>query len=173
METQPQIATVPAGGKTRRVGFRKRRELPLHVMVLPGLLFLLVFAYTPMAGMTIAFQHFIPIKGLFGDQKWVGLDNFDYIFDTPNIWRVVWNTLSIALMKIVAGLIVPLTFALLLNEVRNAAFKRTAQTIIYFPYFLSWVILGGIMVDVLSPSSGIVNAFPRHLRRRADLFPRR
>jgi putative aldouronate transport system permease protein len=122
-------------------------------------LLILLFAYIPMAGVTIAFQNFQPIKGLFGGQEWIGLGNFDYIFSMPNIWQVVWNTLRIAALKIIAGLVVPILFALLLNEVRNAFFKRTTQTIIYFPYFLSWIILGGILIDILSPSEGIVNKF--------------
>ncbi|WP_439116440.1 ABC transporter permease [Paenibacillus antri] len=127
-------------------------------MVLPGLAFVLIFAYLPMVGVAIAFQNFIPLKGLFG-QDWIGLKNFEYVFSMPNIWIVVRNTLFIASMKIVAGLVVPISFALLLNEVRLVLFKRVAQTIIYFPYFLSWIILGGIMIDILSPSGGIVNAF--------------
>ncbi|WP_405083576.1 ABC transporter permease [Paenibacillus psychroresistens] len=128
-------------------------------MLLPGIVFVIIFAYIPMIGVRIAFQNFLPLKHLFGDQEWIGLENFKYIFATPNIWRVIWNTLSIAIMKIIAGLIVPITFALLLNEVRNRVFKRVTQTIIYFPYFLSWIILGGIMIDILSPSTGIVNEF--------------
>ncbi|QGQ94882.1 sugar ABC transporter permease [Paenibacillus psychroresistens] len=139
--------------------YRKRREFPLHLMLLPGIVFVIIFAYIPMIGVRIAFQNFLPLKHLFGDQEWIGLENFKYIFATPNIWRVIWNTLSIAIMKIIAGLIVPITFALLLNEVRNRVFKRVTQTIIYFPYFLSWIILGGIMIDILSPSTGIVNEF--------------
>ncbi len=142
-----------------KFNFKTRRELPLHFMLLPGVLLILVFAYIPMAGVTIAFQNFQPIKGLFGGQEWIGLGNFDYIFSMPNIWQVVWNTLRIAALKIIAGLVVPILFALLLNEVRNAFFKRTTQTIIYFPYFLSWIILGGILIDILSPSEGIVNKF--------------
>nr|WP_308640120.1 ABC transporter permease subunit [Paenibacillus silvisoli] len=141
------------------MNYRKRRELPLHLMLLPGLILIVIFSYIPMVGVSIAFQNFIPLKGLFGGQKWTGLDNIEYVFAMPNIWNVVWNTLFIAVMKIVANLFVPITFALLLNEVRNTLFKRTTQTIIYFPYFLSWIILGGIMIDILSPSDGIVNSF--------------
>ncbi|MBO7745577.1 sugar ABC transporter permease [Paenibacillus sp. MWE-103] len=134
-----------------------RRELPLHLMLVPGLVLLLIFAYVPMTGVIIAFQQFNPVKGLFGDQRWVGLDNFRTIFAMPNIWRVIGNTVFIALMKIVLGMLVPIVFALLLNEVKRALFKRITQTIIYFPYFLSWIILSGIMIDVLSPSTGLAN----------------
>lgn len=142
-----------------RIGYKTKRELPLHFMLLPGLILILIFAYVPMVGVTIAFQHFLPLRGLLGNQEWVGFDNFDYVFSIPNIWQVVWNTLRIAGLKIVMGIIVPITFALLLNEVRLLLFKRVTQTIIYFPYFLSWVILSGILIDILSPSSGIANQF--------------
>ncbi len=132
------------------------RELPLHILVWPALLVVLIFHYLPMFGIVMAFQKFVPAKG-FLESKWIGLDNFKYIFTMPNIWNIMFNTVFIAVMKIVAGLVVPVFFALLLNEVRRNAFKRTLQTIIYFPHFLSWVILGGILIDVLSPSNGIAN----------------
>ena len=109
-----------------------------------------------MFGIVMAFQKFVPAKG-FLNSKCVGLDNFRYIFSMPNIWNVIWNTVFISVMKIVAGLVIPILFALLLNEVRKESFKRTIQTVIYFPHFLSWVILGGILIDVLSPNSGIAN----------------
>ncbi|GLX70950.1 ABC transporter permease [Paenibacillus glycanilyticus] len=131
----------------------------MHLMLVPGLILILLFAYLPMTGVMIAFQQFNPVKGLFGDQKWVGLDNFHYIFSMPNIWRVVGNTLLIATLKIVFGMFTAILFALLLNEVKNIMFKRVTQTVIYFPYFLSWIILSGIMIDVLSPSSGLINQF--------------
>lgn len=147
------------GSGAMRFGYKTKRELPLHFMLLPGLILILIFAYVPMVGVTIAFQHFLPLRGLLGNQEWVGFDNFDYVFSIPNIWQVVWNTLRIAVLKIVMGIIVPITFALLLNEIRLLLFKRVTQTIIYFPYFLSWVILSGILIDILSPSSGIANQF--------------
>lgn len=134
-----------------------RRELPLHVMILPGLLFIIVFSYIPMAGLTIAFQKFIPAKGMFGDQKWIGLDNFRYVFELPSFMQVIWNTLYISSLKLILGLIVPILFAILLNEMKLQGLKRTIQTTIYLPYFLSWVVLGGILIDILSPSRGIVN----------------
>ncbi|SFT05403.1 sugar ABC transporter permease [Paenibacillus sp. BC26] len=157
MELATDKPVETGGGK--KINYRKKRELPLHLMLLPGLILIVIFAYIPMVGVSIAFQNFIPLKGLFGGQKWTGMDNIQYVFAMPNIWNVVWNTVFIAIMKIVANLLVPITFALLLNEVRNMLFKRTTQTIIYFPYFLSWIILGGIMIDILSPSDGIVNSF--------------
>ena len=134
-----------------------KRELPLHLMIVPGLILVLIFSYIPMGGLIIAFQKFIPSKGMFGNQKWVGLNNFNYVFSLPGFTRALWNTILIAFWKIVLGLIVPIVFALMLNEVRSARFKKSVQTIVYLPYFMSWVILGGIFRDMLSPSDGIIN----------------
>ncbi len=136
-----------------------RRELPLHLMLLPGLIFIIIFSYIPMAGLRIAFQRFIPAKGMFGDQQWIGLDNFKYVMELPSLFQVIWNTLYISSLKLILGLIVPIIFAILLNELKNQLVKRSIQTTIYLPYFLSWVVLGGILIDILSPSNGIVNQF--------------
>ena len=138
---------------TRR---KKLQEIPLHIMLLPGVILSVLFHYIPIGGIVIAFQKFVPSRGIF-NSKWIGLDNFHYLFNLPNFTSVLWNTIFIAVMKIIAGLIVPIIVALLLNEVISNSFKRTIQTIIYFPYFLSWVILGGILIDILSPTNGIVN----------------
>jgi putative aldouronate transport system permease protein len=132
------------------------REWPLHVMILPGLLLIIVYHYVPMAGVIIAFEKFIPTKGIFGSQ-WVGWDNFKYVMLLPDTGRILWNTVYIAALKMIAGFIMPILTALLLNEVKNTIFKRSCQTLIYLPHFLSWVILGGILIDILSPSSGLVN----------------
>ena len=134
-----------------------RREIPLHLMILPGLILVIIFSYVPMAGLVIAFQKFIPSKGMFGNQKWVGLKNFSYVFSLPGFTRAMGNTIVIAFWKILLGLAVPIAFALMLNEVQSQGFKKTVQTIVYLPYFMSWVILGGIFRDMLSPSDGIVN----------------
>ncbi|MCU6712572.1 ABC transporter permease subunit [Paenibacillus sp. J5C_2022] len=133
-----------------------KQEWPLHLMVLPGLLIILVFQYVPMFGVVMAFQNYIPAKGIL-DSKWVGLDNFEYVLSLPNTSKVLWNTIFIASMKVIMGLIAPIVTALLLNEIGKQLFKRGVQTLIYIPHFLSWVILGGILIDVLSPSQGIVN----------------
>lgn len=138
------------------------RNIPLHAMILPALILIIIYSYVPMAGLVIAFQDFKPITG-FSKMTWNGLDNFRYLFDLPGFNQVVWNTVFISTMKIVAGLTVPVIAALLLNEVRLNGFKRTIQTIIYMPHFFSWVILGGIIVDVLSPSTGIVNLLLKSL----------
>ncbi|OUS77769.1 protein lplB [Paenibacillus sp. MY03] len=131
---------------------------PLHLLLLPAVILLLVYCYGPMFGIVIAFQKFIPAKGFLGSD-WIGFDNFRYILSLSDMREIMWNTVYISVMKIIAGVIVPLTVSLLLNEIRHRLFKRGVQTLIYLPHFLSWVILGGILVDILSPSTGIVNAF--------------
>lgn len=136
---------------------RRRRELSLDAMLLVPLLIVVVFSYIPMVGLTIAFQDFIPARGLFGDQRWVGLENFSYVLRHPVARRALVNTIMIAAWKIVGGLAVPIVFAVALNEVRRQALKRTLQTLVYLPHFLSWIILSGVLIDILSPSHGIVN----------------
>lgn len=133
------------------------RQLPLHIMLIPAIIIVLIFSYLPMAGIVIAFQKFKPVQGLFGPQEWVGFDNFSYVFKLPSFIRVIWNTIYIALLKIITGLIVPISIAVLINEIKNISYKRTMQTMVYLPHFLSWVLLGGILIEVLSPSEGLVN----------------
>lgn len=133
-----------------------RKQLPLHLMILPAVILVAIFSYGAMVGIVIAFEKYIPTKGFFGSQ-WVGLKNFRKLFSLPDTWQVIGNTVYIAGMKMIFGIIVPVVFSLLLNEVRNIHARRTVQTIVYLPNFLSWVILGGIFIDILSPSQGIVN----------------
>ncbi|RAV14411.1 ABC transporter permease [Paenibacillus contaminans] len=133
-----------------------RKYWPLHAMILPGFLIVLIYSYGPMFGLMIAFKKFMPSKGIWGS-PWVGWDNFQFILSLPDTSQIIRNTIIIAVMKMIAGLVVPITISLLLNEVRKALFKRTIQTLIYLPHFLSWIILGGILIDLLSPSQGIVN----------------
>lgn len=138
---------------------RFKKDIPFHLMLLPGIIITFIFSYIPMAGMVIAFQKFIPARGLFGDQKWIGLGNFEYLLNMPGAMKALRNTIQIATSKIVLTLLVPITVAILLNEVRSSKFRRIVQTAIYLPYFISWVIFAGIMIDILSPSTGIVNQF--------------
>ncbi|KQN99071.1 ABC transporter permease [Paenibacillus sp. Leaf72] len=129
---------------------------PLHVMLIPGIVLVLIFSYLPMLGLVMAFQEYKPQLG-FLDSEWIGMENFKLMFEYPDARQVIWNTLLIAGIKIVAHLIVPFVFALLLNEVRKMLFKRFVQTLVYLPHFLSWVILGGILLDMLSTDGGLVN----------------
>ncbi|GGA00314.1 sugar ABC transporter permease [Paenibacillus marchantiophytorum] len=146
-----------------------KAQMPLHLMLIPGLAAILIFQYYPMAGIVIAFQKFMPTQGLF-HSKWIGLDNFRYLVELPDFYRVLWNTIYIAFMKIIVGLVVPIVIAILLNEVRKEVFKRLIQTLVYLPHFLSWVILSGILLDVLSPKDGIVNAALRALGLQSIFF---
>jgi len=147
----------------------KRKHIPLHIMIFPALVFVIIYQYFPIAGLAMAFQNFVPVKGFFRSE-WVGTENFRYAFSLPNIWPVIRNTVLIAVMKIIAGQIVPIITALLLNEIRIQAFKRTIQSLVYLPHFLSWVILSGILIDVLSPSSGIVNQLLGYLGFKPIFF---
>lgn len=138
------------------------RELPYHLMLLPCVIIVILMNYVPMFGIVMAFQKYVPTKGILGS-KFVGLDNFKYIINMPDTLQVLFNTVFISSMKIVLGIIVPVTVALLLNEVRITFLKRSIQTIIYLPHFLSWIVLSGILIDILSPSTGIVNTMLKAL----------
>lgn len=132
-------------------------ELPLYLMIALPALLLLIYSYGPMFGLIMSFQRFQPAKGFF-HSEWVGLDNFRRILMLPDIWQVVWNTFFIATMKIVLGMIAAILTALLLNELTHQKFKKSVQTIIYAPYFFSWVVLGGIFREMLS-REGLFNQF--------------
>lgn len=153
---QPLTTNTPVRQAThhprKRTRWNFKRTWPLHLMLLPSVLLTLLFAYVPMGGIIIAFQDFKPWLGFTGS-KWVGWDNFRFMFEYPDSVQVIWNTVLIAAMKIVAGLVAPVVFAILLNEVRNSTFKRFSQTLVYLPHFLSWVVLGGILLDMLSPKA--------------------
>ena len=141
---------------TARTGKKSLDEIPLYLMLAPAVLLVLVYSYAPMVGIVMGFQRVLPGKGLFGS-PWVGFENFAFVFAMPTIYQVIWNTIKIAGLKALAGVLVPVSVALMLNNVTSRLFKRTVQTVIYLPHFLSWIIMAGILVDILSPSEGIVN----------------
>ena len=134
-----------------------QKDWQLHLMILPGLLFILIFKYMPLGGITIAFKEFLPGKGIWGS-PWVGLENFEYMLALPDTKRVMWNTLLKKKKKILINFPVPIIISILLNEVKNHRFKRSVQTIIYLPYFISWVILAGIIQDLFA-KEGLINQF--------------
>ncbi|AIQ55962.1 ABC transporter permease [Paenibacillus borealis] len=134
---------------------KKSNALQYHLMLAPGMLFIIIFGLVPLFGIAIAFQDFIPVKGISGS-KWVGLDNFIYMFQLDDSKRILFNTLYISILKMLMQVIVPVGTALLLHELIFNRAKRWFQTIIYLPHFLSWVILAGILTDMLS-EQGIVN----------------
>ena len=145
-----------------------RRSWPLYAMILPGLVFILIFRYAPMYGVVIAFQDFSPAKG-FANSPWVGLENFDFLFSLPEFNRILSNTLIIAVLKLALDQIGAIVLALLLHEARNLLFRRSIQTLIYLPHFLSWIVLGGILLDILSPY-GILNNALRVFGYAPQLF---
>lgn len=126
-------------------------------MVLPAVVLLFIFNYVPMFGLIIAFQDFQPTKGFIGS-PFKGLFWFKYLFSMPDFWRIVGNTFSIAVQKVIYGQLVPILFALQLNDIFNRPFKRSVQTLVYLPHFLSWVIVGTVFIDILA-NKGIVNRF--------------
>ncbi len=132
-----------------------KSQLFYFAMVIPGIICLIIFSYFPMVGLLMAFQDFVPAKGLFGSE-FVGLDNFKYLFGLPDIWKVTYNTVFIAVGKIIFNTIIPIAFAILLNEIRVKWLKKSMQTIVYLPHFLSWVILGSVVVNIFS-LDGTVN----------------
>ncbi|MGN8646231.1 ABC transporter permease [Gracilibacillus sp. HCP3S3_G5_1] len=126
-----------------------------HLMLLPGMILLLIYNLLPIFGNVMAFQNYIPAKGISGSE-WVGLENFMYMFELDSSTRVFFNTIFIASMKIIMNIIVPVAFALLLNELILMRVKRYIQTIVYLPHFLSWVVLAGVLIDMLS-GDGLIN----------------
>lgn len=143
-------------GNQRALSERHGQDGVLHLLMIPSVVVTILFCFVPLLGSVMAFQKFRPAKG-FLHSAWVGWDNFLFVARLPGIEQVLWNTVSIALSKTLFNILVPLLFALMLNEVRSRGIKRGIQTLIYLPNFLSWVILSGIFADILSPSDGLVN----------------
>lgn len=129
---------------------------PYHLLLLPGIIILLIYTVVPFFGNVIAFQNYKPIMGM-AKSKWVGLDNFTYMFKLPDTFKIFRNTLVIAVGKLVFNLLMSVFFAILLNEVSKRIFKKAIQTIVFLPHFLSWVVLAMIFRDLLD-GSGIINS---------------
>ena len=135
---------------------REKEEFPFHLMLFPGMIIVLIFSYGPMFGLVMAFENYKPTRGIL-HSSWIGLENFRRFFSYADTPQIIYNTLYISIFKLILGVIVPVVFALLLSEIKNRLFSGFVQTITCLPYFLSWVILGGIFSSILSPSNGIVN----------------
>lgn len=145
--------------KTENSGLIKKRNhtaVP-HLMLLPGVLLVFIYHYIPIGGLVMAFQNYLPARGILGS-KWVGLRNFQFLFNMMEFPRALRNTLWIAGCKIILNILIPVIFALLLNEVRRKALQRGIQTLIYLPHFISWILLSGILRDLLAPQTGLINA---------------
>lgn len=148
----PQIGNVP---KVHRQSFTKsvRQWWPYYLMMAPGLIFFVIFHYFPIWEAKIAFEQLRIIP----PNIWVGIKHFQTLFSSPIFWQVLANTLIISTMKIVFFFPIPIIVALLLNEIRGGAFGKFIQSAIYLPHFLSWVVIAGVFIAVLSPSDGAVN----------------
>ncbi|ANE45779.1 protein lplB [Paenibacillus swuensis] len=154
-----QLSTVkktPPKVIRQSVVLRFMKQLDLQLMVLPAMLLILVFSYIPMYGVLMAFQDYSIFKG-FLNSPWVGFKHFEMFFQSPEFSEVMRNTIVISLLKFGIGFPAPILLALMLNEVRNMAFKRVVQTVSYLPHFLSWVIVAGFVMSLLSTDNGSVN----------------
>lgn len=133
-----------------------------YLMLIPGILFFLVFSYEPMYGLVIAFQDYFPLKGITGS-KMVGLKHFRALFSDPFFVSVLRNTIIISLYKLLVCFPAPIILCLALNEISNYRFKKIAQSISYLPHFVSWVVVSGIIIEFLSPSRGPINILLQEL----------
>ena len=149
------LVALPRKGRPlrRRLIGGLRRWWPFYVMMLPGLLYFVLYHYLPIWEAKIAFEQLRIIP----PNIWVGLDHFQTLSTSPVFWQVLLNTLIISAMKMAFVFPVPIVVALLLNEVRAGGLRRFMQSVIYLPHFLSWVVISGIVIAVLSPQDGAVN----------------
>lgn len=145
--------------KKKKKSLYRTREL--HVMLIPAVLFTTFFAYLPIFGLVMAFQDFKPLMG-FRESPFVGLKQFQYIFTMPSFQTAFVNTMIISFFKIVLSILVPLILSLMLNEVTKSWFKRSVQTIVFIPYFFSWAILAGMILEIFA-YDGIINNTMLHL----------
>jgi putative aldouronate transport system permease protein len=134
----------------------------LYILLLPCVVYFFIFNYIPMYGIIIAFKDFNFAKGII-HSPWIGFENFKYMFGLSDFYQVFWNSFYLGILRMVFGFPLPIILALLLNEIRNITYQRITQTVIYLPHFISWVVIGGILVNFLSPSWGIVNIFLKQL----------
>ncbi|MDR2069278.1 MAG: ABC transporter permease subunit [Spirochaetaceae bacterium] len=148
--------------KGREWGRYFRMNRYFYLLLLPCLVYFIIFHYIPMYGLVLAFKDFKFSKGIVGS-PWVGLENFKYLFSLDTFYRVLGNSLFLSILRLFIFFPIPIILTLLINEIPLLLFKRIAQTLLYLPYFISWVVIGGILVNLLSPSWGIVNNFIKTL----------
>ena len=132
-----------------------KKQIPLQLMVLPGIVFMIVFSYIPIYGLSIAFKNYTVVSTI-SSAQWVGLENFAIIAEDKYFWESVINTLGISLLKLAFGFITPIILAVMIYEVKDGPFKRIVQTISYLPHFLSWIVLGGMLISWFS-TTGMFN----------------
>lgn len=174
MELTKESATSKKEGNAF-IKYMKRNYL-LYLLMLPGLLYLLIFKYIPMGGIIIAFKDYKFTQGIFASE-WIGFENFRLLFESRDFYRVLFNSMFLSLLQLIFEFPAPIIVAILLNEIRHTAFKRVTQTIMYLPHFISWVVLAGMIMNFLSPAGGWVNQLigffgyePVNFLLKADYF---
>jgi putative aldouronate transport system permease protein len=130
----------------------------LYLLLLPCVIYFILFRYVPMYGVIIAFKNFDFSKGILGS-PWVGFQNFIYLFHLKDFYSVLINSVTLSVLRLILCFPIPIILAVMLNEIPFLAYKKLTQTFIYLPYFISWVVIGGILISLLSPSWGIVNGY--------------
>lgn len=153
----------------RHLGRRILLNWEIYLMALPGLVLLLIFRYLPMYGIIVAFKDFNVIRGIL-HSPWIGFENYVRLMSSSEFKRAFYNTLSISVLRMLFGMPLPILLALSLNEVRNMLYKRSIQTIVYIPHFISWVVVAGIFIDLLSPSTGLINRVIELMGGKAIFF---
>ncbi len=143
--------------------------LPLYILVIPFLLYYVIFVYKPMAGTVVAFQDYNVFKGIAGSE-WVGLKHFYNFFKTPTVGRLFRNTLVLNVVNIVFTFPAPIVFALLLNEVKNTSLKKSIQTLTYMPHFISTVVAAGIILNMLAPGYGVITKLVEFITGKSYFF---
>lgn len=157
MQLELKKATLKVEKKPKKELWNKvKKQKALILMSIPFLIYVVIFCYAPLIGWVMAFQNFKPAKGFF-EQTWVGLNQFKFLFSDPTFFNVIRNTLAMSLINLVLSFVCSIGFALLLNEVKNVLAKKFVQTVSYLPHFLSWIIVTGIVAEVLSTETGIIN----------------
>lgn len=153
-------ASPSAGTARRRPLLRKMWQYrQIYLLILPAVVYFIIFAYVPFYGLQLAFKDFQIFRGVWAS-PWVGFEHFQALFNSDKFYQLLRNTLLISTYRLIFGFPVPVIFALLLNEVRHVWYKRSVQTITYFPHFLSWVVMAGIVINLLGPT-GVVNTVVR------------
>ena len=145
------------GRKKRKKESWIRRDWRLYLMLAIPVAWYLIFCYKPMTGLVIAFQKYNIFKGIAGSQ-WVGLETFRFVFGMRDFGIALRNTLVLNFLDLLFGFPVPIILAIMLNEMRTPKIKRVTQTMLYLPHFLSWVIIGGMVLEIFAPTSGVINA---------------
>ena len=163
----------------KRQGFLKtvKKQAGLQSMVIPGVIFMIIFCFMPIYGLSIAFKNYTVVDTL-ATAKWVGFDNFMIAFRDKFFWKSVVNTLGISFLKLLIGFTIPIILSVMIYEIKDGPFKRIMQTISYLPHFLSWIVLGGMMISWMSTtgmfneillSLGVISE-PRNILLDADKY---